>query len=88
MATYTPYVDMAVEIGNLFSQVKEANSFTDSDPWEWSTVGINGTVISCVIGVIAYLWKQMKKVRHQNFLAMEMRQMENNIEDQNPPGRI
>ena len=52
MATYTPYVDMAVEIGDLFSKVT-GNSWTDTDLWEGSTFGVNiaawGSLISAAL---------------------------------------
>ena len=76
MATYTPYVDLAVKIGDIFGKATEAtgDSITDSNAWEGATLGINVSAIASIVGFLGYLWKQLKtvqRVRNENYLAME-----------------
>ena len=69
MATYTPIVDLAVEIGDLFAKPKD--SVTDSEPWEYSFLGINASVYATIFGLIAYIWRRMNANRRDYFGAQE-----------------
>lgn len=82
MATYTPYVDMAVEIGDLFSQVT-GNSWTDTDLWEGSTLGVNIAAWGSLISAALYFWRRLEATRKEAFGAMDPHR--NDAE--NPPAR-
>ena len=70
MATYTPYVDMAVEIGDLFSKLT-GNSWTDTDLWEGSTFGVNIAAWGSLISAALYFWRRLEATRKEAFGAMD-----------------
>ena len=86
MANYTPMVDQAVEVGDLFSKVVEEpvieESITNTEVWEGATLGINVTAISSLIGALVYFWRRLRATRLDVFGAMDPH-MRNDVE--NPP---
>ena len=83
MINYTPIVDVAKEIGNLFTESERGdtvvetvvNTVTDSDTWEGTTVGIGALAVSILSAVVDTVWKRMHVIQQRQFNQIPLPQI-------------
>ena len=83
MINYTPIVDVAKEIGNLFTESEKGdtvvetvvNTVTDSDTWEGTTVGIGALAVSILSAVVGAVWKKMNGIQQRQFNQIPLPQI-------------
>ena len=83
MINYTPIVDVAKEIGNLFTESEKGdtvvetvvNTVTDSDTWEGRTVGIGALAVSILSAVVGAVWKKMNGIQQRQFNQIPLPQI-------------
>ena len=75
MINYTPFVDVATVIGDLYNVVNEQDDITDNDAWEGSTVGVGALVVTVISAVVGAIWKKVARIHQRQFNQMPMPQL-------------